>query len=195
MYYTQGENMQTDYSNNIQFGMKFISPAKIKVKNGKYWKDLDVSFVKFETEKAADRKALRDVAKIWSNKNLSGAISEEAEILKDKSHIYALTLQKTDNGVILTDHILGLLTTDAIKKTGELIELFKIGTNPKFAYEQNRRTREVKHVAKNLINSFKEYAAKLSKTPVGVNYAEAEEVKFLQRTGVSIKNPDIVSQL
>ena len=187
--------MPIDSSNNIHFGMKFIAPAQIKVKNGKYWKNLDVSFVKFETGKAEDRAALKEISKLWQGKNLSAAIAEEAEILGEKSHIYGLTLQKTDNGTIQPDNVLGLLTTAALKKGAEFIELFKIGTTPKFAYEQHVRSREAKHVAKNLINSFKEYASKSTKARVGVSFADPEEVKFLHRVGVEIKNPEAVEQI
>ena len=121
--------MEIQRTNNLQFGARFISPAKIKYKapNGK-WEKMDVSFIKFDTYKKSDVSLVENISQLWNNKNLSGAIAEEANILGRKSQIYALTSQLKDFEQINPRQVLGLMTTGKIKK-GEDVEIFKIGTN------------------------------------------------------------------
>lgn len=80
--------MEIQRTNNLQFGARFISPAKIKYKapNGK-WEKMDVSFIKFDTYKKSDVSLVENISQLWNNKNLSGAIAEEANILGRKSQI------------------------------------------------------------------------------------------------------------
>lgn len=176
---------------NTQFGAKFISPAKVRYKAGKVWKDLDVSLIKFDTNKMEDRSKLDAVSRLWGGKNMSAAIAEEANILGGGSHVYGITLQKGNiEENVLPDHILGLMSTGAAQKYRKNIEMFKIGTNPKFAYEQNRRTRDIKHIARGMIEAFKSYIGGTPK--LTVSYAEPSEVKFLNKVGIEPQSSEIV---
>ena len=186
--------MEIQRTNNLQFGARFISPAKIKYKapNGK-WEKMDVSFIKFDTYKKSDVSLVENISQLWNNKNLSGAIAEEANILGPKSQIYALTSQLKDFEQINPRQVLGLMTTGKIKK-GEDVEIFKIGTNPLFAYEQNHRDRTFKHIAKSMIESFKNLVGLKSKgSETFVQYADSpQEIKFLSRVGLEPRDKEIV---
>lgn len=185
--------MEVRSVDRTQFGAKLISPAKVKYKAGKYWKDLDVNFIKFETNKVADRSKLDAVSYLWDGKNLSSSIAEEANILGGSSNVYGLTLQKTNFENILPDHILGLMTTSKVKKgQAEDIEIFKIGTNPKFAYEQQRRSRDIKHIAATLLASLRALAGGKKSPKLYVHYADSQEMKFLNKVGIESKSADAV---
>ena len=86
--------MEIQRTNNIQFGARYMGPAKVKSKVGTKWKDLEVSFIKFETVKQEDRKVLSNICRLWNRKNLSAGIAEEANILGSNAQIYALSKQK-----------------------------------------------------------------------------------------------------
>lgn len=184
--------MEVRSIDRTQFGAKLISPAKVKYKAGKYWKDLDVSFIKFETTKVTDRSKLDAVSYIWDGRNLSKSIAEEANILGGKSNIYGLTLQKTDFDNILPDHILGLVSTGKVKNAQDGVEIFKIGTNPKFAYEQKRRSRDIKHIAATLLDSLRALAGGKKSPKLYANYANPEEIKFLNRVGIEPRSTEAV---
>lgn len=181
--------------NNVHFGAKYISPATIGVKAGKYWKDVNVSFVKLDTASVSDRKVLEQTADLWQGKNLSAAIAEEAKIMRGKSDIYAVTTQMTQHENLMPIQILGLMSTGKLTKKQNITEVFKIGTHPNFAYEQKHRSREIKHIAKGMLEAFKNFAKEHTKAPVAVNYAEPHEMKFLQRVGLDIKNPEVIEIL
>lgn len=178
--------MQVQKTTNQNFGARFISPANIKYKspNGR-WEKIGVSFIKFEPNKKEDVKILNEIRDIWAGKNLSSAIVDEAEILRGKAHIYGLTSQDKNFENINPRQILGLMTTDKIKKN-ENIEVFKIGTNPLFAYEQNHKDRTFKHIAKSMVETLKSFVGSNSKnSEVFSRYAESEsEAKFLKRIGL-----------
>ena len=114
--------MNLDCKNTQSFGAKYVSPAKIKTKVGKYWKDLDVNFVKVDTRKnAADVKALQEVDKLWEGQNLSGEFNRVAELSKGKANIYALTTQKCNLENLEADKVLGLIDTAAVKQKVQLM--------------------------------------------------------------------------
>lgn len=184
--------MQVNSVDNTHFGAKLISPAKIKYKAGKYWKDFDVSFIKFETNKVEDRTKLDAVNYLWGGKNLSASIAEEANILGGKSNVYGLTLQQSNFEHVLPDHILGLVTTSKVRKGDSDIEIFKIGTNPKYAYEQNRRTRDIKHIAVAMLDALRDYTGRKDAPRLYVHYADPKEMKFLTRVGVETQTNDAV---
>lgn len=186
--------MEIQRTNNVQFGARFISPANIKFKapNGK-WEKTGVSFIKFEPNKKADVAILHEISDIWGDKNLSAAVVDEAEILRGKAQIYALTSQDKNFDKINPRQILGLMTTDKIKK-GEDVEVFKIGTNPMFAYEQNHKDRTLKHIAKSMVESLRSFVGSKSKnSEVFSRYAESEsEAKFLKRIGLEPREKEPV---
>lgn len=185
--------MEIQKSNNLQFGARYINPAVIKAKIGSRWKDAEVSFIKFDTDKRADIRALEGVEALWNGKNLSGGIAEEARVLGGDTHIYGLTTQTEQFDTVNPKQILGLISTGKIKKGEDTVEIFKIGTNPEYAYAQKRRSRDIKHIAKTLIESFKSYASKKAKSRPIVSFAESEdEVKFLSKVGLEPESKDYI---
>lgn len=184
--------MELQRTNNVQFGARYISPAKVQQKYGSKWKNLDVHFIKFETNKEEDRLALSNIRNLWNRKNLSAGIAEEADILGGHAQIYALTTQKDFSGRVEPNQVLGLLSTDKFQKGKDTVQIFKIGTAPEFAYAQKKRTRSIKHIATTLIDSFKAYARKNRTNNVVVNYADPEDMKFLSKVGLEPKNKNFL---
>lgn len=186
--------MQIQKTNNVQFGAKFISPATIKVKVGKRWKDAQVNFIKFDTSKQRDVSALEGVEALWGRKNLSSNVLEEAHILGGRAQVYAVTTQESDFDVVDARKILGLMSTDKIKKGKPEVEIFKIGTNPAFAYAQKKRKREVRHIATSMYEAFQNLASKSKAKPI-VTYIDPEDTKFLAKLGVEPKSKNFVDFL
>ena len=184
--------MEIQKSNNIQFGARYISPAKVQQKYGSKWKDLDVHFIKFETNKEEDRFALGNIRNLWNRRNLSAGIAEEAEILGRNAQIYAITTQKDFSGSIEPNQVLGLMSTDKLQRGKDTIQIFKIGSNPSYAYAQKKRNRDIKHIATSLIEAFKGYAKSKGTKNVIVNYADPDEMKFLAKVGLEPKNKNFV---
>ncbi len=187
--------MQVYSNNNVQFGAKYVAPAHVKFKDAKKWKDASVNFIKFETTKVSDRTALDQISRLWGGKNLSGAIADEANILGGKAHVYGVTTQEANFDHVDPRKILGLVSTDKITKNSSEINVFKIGTNPKFAYEQNKRNRSIRHIAKSMIEALKLTTYKNTNPKIVTQYAEPQEVKFLNKAGVEIKNDNLVEVL
>ena len=178
--------MNLDCKNTQSFGAKYVSPAKIKTKVGKYWKDLDVNFVKVDTRKnAADVKALQEVDKLWEGQNLSGEFNRVAELSKGKANIYALTTQKCNLENLEADKVLGLIDTAAVKQKGA-VDVYRVATSPKYAYEQNTRTRDKKHIARGLVKSFKNLLGPKAKAVA--EFAEASDMPFLKKIGLESRN-------
>lgn len=168
------------------FGAKYVSPAKIKAKVGKYWKNQDVNFVKVDTRNnAADVQTIRDVEKLWGGQNLSNEFTRVAELSKGNANIYALTTQTDNLEKLEADKILGMIDTSNIKKKG-VVDIYRVATNPKYAYEQNTRTRDKKHIAKELVESFKKMLGPKAKAIA--EFAEATDMKFLKRIGLDSRN-------
>lgn len=184
--------MEVRSIDNTQFGAKLVAPAKIRYKAGRLWKDLDVNLVKFETAKMSDRAKLDAVSRLWGGRNLSSSIAEEANILGGKSNVYGLTLQQTNLNDVMPDHILGLMTTGKVTKNSDKIEVFKIGTHPKYAYEQNHRSREIKHIATSMLETLKAYTGKKAAPKLYTHYATPEEMKFLNKVGVDVETDKAV---
>lgn len=159
-------------TNNVQFGAGLIRRVNIGGKKA--------SFIKFNTGAKSDVKAIEDIKNLWGGKNLSGAIAEEAEILGKNAQIYGLTLQDKNFRNVDSSKVLGLVTTGDIVK-GQETELFKIGTNPKYAYEQKRSRRSIKHIALTMLDNIKKMNGN---SGLFVNRAEPQEVKFLEKSGV-----------
>lgn len=173
--------------NNVSFGARYIGPAKIKIKNGKNWKDVDLSFIKLNTASRKDAKALSDIATVWGEQNLSSGINEEVRILGRKAQVYAVTAQKSGFENVIPQSVLGLMSTDKIGKMNDAVEIFKIGTAPQFAYEQNGRSRDIKHIARGMVEAFRNFVNGRNKGEVIVNYAEPQELKFLNKVGLEPK--------
>ena len=187
--------MQVYSNNNVQFGAKYVAPAHVKFKDAKKWKDASVNFIKFETAKVEDRKVLEQIRDMWGGKNLSGALVNEANIERGGARIFGVTTQETNFDHVDPTQVLGFVSTDKFtKKSGE-INIFKIGTNPKFAYEQNKRNRSIRHIAKSMIEALKLTTSKNANTKIVTPYAEPQEVKFLNKAGVEIKNDNLVEVL
>lgn len=187
--------MEIQKTNNLNFGARFINPANIKIKAPKgYWRNEQVSFIKFEPNKEADMEALNKVTTLWADKNLSGSIAEEASIMGREAHVYGLTTQTDNFDKIDSGKVLGLMTTGKLPRKAGEVEIFKIGTHPDFAYEQNHRKRTRKHIASSLIENFKSLVkSKSKKSEVVVPTIDSEnELKFLRRIGLEPKNTDFV---
>lgn len=176
--------MQIQKTNNVQFGAKYISPATIKVKAGKRWKDTQVSFIKFDTSKQRDISFLEGVESLWGGKNLSAGIVDEAHILGGKTNVYGVTTQTSDFDVVDARKVLGLISTDKIAKGESEVGVYRMGTTPKYAYAQNKRSRDVKHIATAMYEAVKNLATKKAKAPVVIHNATPEDVKFLSKLGV-----------
>lgn len=187
--------MQIYSNNNVQFGARYVAPTSVKLKDAKKWKDVSVNFIKFETAKEDDRRTLDQVSRLWGGKNLSSAIADEANILGGNAHIYGVTTQESNFDHVDPSKVLGFVSTDKFTKKAGEIPIFKIGTNPKFAYEQNKRKRSIKHIATSMIEALKLTTYKKANTKIVTQYAEPQEVKFLNKTGVEIKNSNIVEVL
>ncbi len=184
--------MEIQRTNNIQFGARYMGPAKVKSKVGTKWKDLEVSFIKFETVKQEDRKVLNNICRLWNRKNLSAGIAEEANILGSNAQIYALSKQKDFSGSVDPNQILGLMSTDKIQRGKDTVQIYKIGTTPEYAYAQKRRSRDIKHIASSLVDSFRAIAKKHGNKEVVVNYADQEDLKFLSKVGLELKNKNFI---
>lgn len=138
--------MNIQPTNNLHFGGKLIAPTVVKQKVNKKWKDMPVNFVKFHAGDKFDRLSINFLSYLWNGgKNLSGAIAEEVSILKGKSNIYALTTQTDNFEKLDATKVLGIMSADKVNPKTKLAEIFKIGTNPKYAYEQNKKHRDIKH--------------------------------------------------
>jgi len=184
--------MQIQQNNNVNFGAKYISPAVVKQKIGTKWKDAQVNFIQLETAKTEDRKALGYVKYLWHEKNLTPAIEEEGLVLGGAARIYALTSQADNFEKIEPSKVLGLMTTDRLGKGKESVEIFKIGTTPRYAYEQNKHARSVRHIAKAMVDSFKELVKNNSKARVVVNFAEPHDMKFLKKVELEPQHKEFV---
>lgn len=179
--------MQIQQNNNVNFGARFINPATIKVKNGKgKWVNESVSFIKFDTSKKADVAALEALERLWGGKNLSGGVADEARILGGNAQIYALTNQVMDFETVRPKDILGIMSTDKTYRAKGDVEIYKIGSNPDFAYEQNRRHRSVKHVAKNMVQEFVKLLSKKDAVKNVVVHSDFTDRKFLDRVGFKL---------
>lgn len=178
--------MQIQSTNNVQFGAKYISPATIKVKAGKRWKDSQVNFIKFNVSKKEDVKALNDVNALWGDRNLSGSIVEEVKNLGKDTHVYGVTTQTAGFDTVDSSKILGLVTTDKIAKGVKEVGVYRIGTTPKYAYAQNKRKRDIKHIATAMYESVKNLASKKAKAPIVCKNVEPEDSKFLSKLGVEV---------
>lgn len=176
--------MQVQQTTSQNFGARLIRPATIRIKNDKgKWINDTANFIKFDTTKKADVEALERLAYHWDDANLSAGVAEEARILRGKSEVYALTNQKYDFKNINPKDILGVMTTDKTKNAKGNVEVFKIGTDPTFAYEQNRRSRSVKHIARAMVNEFVRLVNKNKQVDAIVVHSEPGEEKFLSKVG------------
>ena len=164
--------MQIQSTDNLQFGAGLVRRVNL---NGK-----KVNFVKFNTGSKNDVKALAEIKTLWGGKNLSAGIAEEAEILGKDAQIYGLTLQSNNFRNVDSSKVLGLISTDKITK-GKETEVFKIGTNPKYAYEQKRSKRSIKHIASTMLENIKNLNGN---SKLVVNNAEPQEMKFLNKVGI-----------
>lgn len=165
--------MEIQRTNNINFCASLIQRVKINGKSG-------YNFIKFNTGSQKDVKALEGVEKLWGGKNLSGGIAEEARILGKDSQIYGLTTQQNNFRNIDSSKVLGLVTTGEVTK-GKATELFKIGTNPQYAYEQKRAKRSIKHIAFTMLECLRKMNGN---SKFVVTNPEPQEVKFLSKVGI-----------
>lgn len=168
--------------NNVDFQARFISPAKIKIKDNEKWQDLPVSFVKFSPEKDADIDTIHNVEKLWNGRNLSGAISEEVDIMGRDTAVYGITAQRDGFENINAKSVLGLMTTDKLNKTKSgLVKIFKLGAKPEFAYEQNGRSRYMKHIGEAMVQEFSKLVLKFRKFQGVYTEPERNEIRFLEK--------------
>lgn len=187
--------MLVQQNNNVNFCAKFVSPAVVKQKTGKVWKDANANFIQLETAKTEDRKLLGYIKHLWYQKNLTPSIEEEAWVLGGNAHIYALTSQTDNFEKVEPSKVLGVMTTDKITRKKDSVEIFKIGTNPKFAYEQNKRSRDIKHIATAMIDAFKDLVSANSRADVVVKYAEPKDMKFLRKVNLEPQHKEFVEIL
>lgn len=187
--------MQIQSNYNVQFGARYIAPTTIKLKDGKRWKNTSVNFIKFETQKVDDRKALDEISNLWGDKNLSGAFADEANILGGQSYIYGVTAQKAGVDHVDPRKVIGLVSTDKFNRKSKEISIFKISTKPQFAYEQNKRKRSIKHIATSMVEALKLATSKSANTKIVTQHAEPNDVKFLNKVGIEIKNDNLIENL
>ncbi len=173
------------------FGATYIGTGKIKGKLNKSWKEADFNLIKFETNLGKDLNNIDAVRYLWGGKNMSAEISEEARLTGGAANVYALTGQEGKFEKIDPSKIVCLMSTGKIQKGEDTVEVFKIGTHPRYAYEQNRRSRDVKHIARATIEAFRELAEKSGVKPV-VYVAEPQDAKFLQKVGLEPLKTDVV---
>ena len=165
--------MEIKGTNNLQFGAHLVKRVKI---NGKS----RYNFIKFNTGSKSDVKALANVKTLWGGKNLSAGIAEEAEILGKEAQIYGLTLQSDNFVKVDSSKILGLISTDKIIK-GKETEVFKIGTNPEYAYEQKRSKRTLKHIALTMLENIKKLNGNSN---IIANAVAPKEMRFCNKAGI-----------
>lgn len=179
--------MQIKQTNSQNFGARLISPATIKIKNDKgRWINDTVNFIKLDTAKNADVTALEALERLWGRKNLSGGMAEEARILGGQAQIYALTNQTDNFKHVSPKDILGVMSTDKIYKAKGDVEIFKIGSDPAFAYEQNHRHRSIRHVAKSMLQEFVKLLNKNKDIDNVVVHSDFNDRKFLNRVGFKL---------
>lgn len=178
-----------------QFGAYYVSSSKIKGKIRGRWHDVNVNLVKFETNLHSDLRNIEAVSYLWGGKNLSKSIANEALTQGGGAHIYGLTYQTDSFDKIDPSKIIGLMSTQNFCKGAKETEIFKIGTNPKYAYEQNRKVRDVKHIAKAMIEAFSEYADRFGVKPVVSFIDSPNEAKFLNKVGLVPKTETLVEGL
>lgn len=177
--------MQVQNTNNVQFGARYVCPATIKVKTGgRRWKDAQVNFIKFSTSKPQDVSFLEGVEELWGNKNLSSGIVDEVHIFGGKAQIYGITTQTSGFDTVDAKKVLGLISTDKISKGEAEVGVYKIGTNPKYAYAQNKKKRDVKHIATAMYESVKRLANKAGSSLVAKG-VESEDAQFLSKLGLN----------
>lgn len=179
--------MQVQQNNNVNFGARFINPATIKIKNDKgRWVNETVSFIKFDTAKKSDITALEGLERLWGGKNLSGSVADEARILGGKAHIYAITSQSDNFESVRPKDILGVMTTDKAYRAKGDVEIFKIGSEPSIAYEQNHRQRPVRHVAKALVQEFVRLLNRNKDVDNVIAHSDFNDRRFLDRVGFKL---------
>ena len=166
--------MEIKGTNNIQFGAQLVKRVKIDGKGG-------YNFIKFNTGTKNDVKTLSDIKTLWGGENLSAGIAEEAEILGKEANIYGLTLQTDNFRNADSSKVLGLVSTGKIVK-GKETEIFKIGTNPEYAYEQKRQKRSIKHIASIMLENIRKLSGN---SKLIVNNAELQDMKFLNKAGIT----------
>lgn len=170
--------MQIQQTNNLGFRASLIRSVKL---NGNKGKQYNASFIKFNTGSKNDVKALAQVRDLWQGRNMSAGIAEEADILGKDAQIYGLTLQSEGFRNVDSSKILGLVSTDRIAKDNGT-EIFKIGTNPKYAYAQKYSRRSIKHIAKTMLENIKKLNGGKALCVSGVN---ENEMKILDKLGIS----------
>lgn len=175
--------MNIQPTNNVNFSGRLLAPAIVKQKVNNKWKDMPVNFVKFNTRDKFDRLSINVLSYLWGHgKNLSGPIAEEVSILRGKTNIYALTTQTDNFEKLDATKVLGIMSADKVNPKTKLAEIFKIGTDPQYAYEQNKKHRDIKHIATTLIDSFTQYISKKGKPCV--SHVEPGEEKFLEKVNL-----------
>ena len=105
-------------------------------------------------------------------------------ILGGKTNVYGVTTQTSDFDVVDARKVLGLISTDKIAKGESEVGVYRMGTTPKYAYAQNKRSRDVKHIATAMYEAVKNLATKKAKAPVVIHNATPEDAKFLSKLGV-----------
>lgn len=178
-------------NDRTQFGARYIAPVNVKGKYKNKWHDINVNLIKFETNLGQELSNIEAVKYIWGGKNLSASVAEEARKCGGLANVYALTRQQANFEKVIPSEILGIMTTGPIKKGEETVEIFKIGAHPRYAYEQNRRSRDVKHIASGMVEAFRQLAKESGVEPV-VLCSEPREEKFLRKVGLKPVKENLV---
>ena len=115
-------------------------------------------------------------------------VHDQAVILDDP--VYAITSQTSDFKNLEPKKILGMITTNQTKNsTDDTLEIFRVGVTPKYAYSQNKNSRDVKHIGTALVKKLVEILHR--KTDIKRVVAVAEEpseVNFLQKLNMKEKS-------
>lgn len=166
-------------SNSVSFKAIPVNTAKIPVKNAGKWLKEEVTLVRFNPRLNSDMATLKGVQKRWHGQNMSASIEEEARIVK--SPVYGLVRQNSDFKNIDEKNVLGLFTTDKIDRTTDSVEIYRLGTNPEYAYAQKKRHRDMKHIGSTMIKKFVEFLDSKTNVQKVTIASEPESVKFYRR--------------
>jgi len=140
--------------NQQQFGATKIGTVKIKhLQNGE-WVDKTANLIKFNQKR--DVEVLRDIDDLWHGKNCSREIARDAAILKGRVNTFGITLQNNNFKTADPEKIIGIASTDEITLFTPDVVIFRQGTIPEFAHENNDR--KVKHIGQALVEGLKKYA-------------------------------------
>lgn len=161
--------------NNISFKGTIINKNITPTKIGAAWKKAETTLVKLNPRNTEDMATIRETEDLWKGTNMSGAISEQAEICKDP--VFVLTTQKEDFYKVNAQNILGMFTTNPLRKETNSSEIYRIGATPQSGNAQT------KHIFSSMLKSFVEFIDKKQKNISEVKLtADPDQIETVAKT-------------